>query len=240
MTGSGQAMARVSINFLVFALVACVQTRALASEIAPGGSGYIVALPSVRYVAKTETTPAASVAPDQELMLPLGGPSSGAKADFQAEEGSDCVGLRVGMFLTTGSDTAESDPLLCGALYHQSRRIGGAGDARPAWEIALGMVKAEKIGLLESRPITGEINVLFPLRGNPSARGYLVAGSGVLFEIVGDEMLGRTYYNYSGVVNLGGGATFAGGRYDLRLTYGRLLGSRGATGQAALTFGYAF
>ena len=209
---------------------------ALAEESAPAPT----VLPASEYSASVETTssPEGEVYPDFEHESPA--EVTGLLPDSPLDKSLDCAGIRMGLFLTSGGDAPPSTPLFHGALFHRSRMMSDELEARRVWELALGLVQSETIGGLQSYPVTGELNVLIPLRANPRAQGYLATGVGILFEVVTDELAGGTFYNYAGVMNVGAGTTFAKGRFDLRFMYGRLLGSPGADEQLGLTFGLAF
>ena len=146
--------------------------------------------------------------------------------------------MRAGVSLTGSGDYAdyETNPLF-GVYYRPGRSNGSKLD----YELALGFGGEEEEGGYESHTITGDLNVRFTLGdAGAKARGYLLSGLGGTVEPVVDLASGESYTNYAGMLNLGGGYSFGGGRFDTRLVYGVLLGSENVAGRARLTFGYGF
>ena len=176
-------------------------------------------------------------------------PPKDAEPEFPPERDEDRIvlpsserkrafGVRAGVTLPGSGDVADYDSNAMLGLYYRPRKLNGS---KLVWEFALGFGGSETSEEYDSRPITGDAQVLFPLGSSGRrTRGYLLTGIGTMIEFVEDTAGGTDYTNYVGVLDLGGGLAFGDGRYDARFTYGFYLGSDNLTGQALLALGYSF
>jgi len=146
-------------------------------------------------------------------------------------------GVRAGVTLPGSGDLADYDSNAMLGLYYRPRELNGS---KLVWEFALGFGGSETSEEYDSRPITGDAHLLFPLGSGGRTRGYLLTGIGTMIELVEDTSSAAEYTNYVGVLDLGGGLAFGDGRYDARFTYGFYLGSENLIGQALLALGYSF
>lgn len=153
-------------------------------------------------------------------------------------ERKSAFGVRTGVTLPGSGELADYDSNFVLGLYYRPRKLNGS---KLVWEFAVGFGGSETSEEYDSRPITGDAQVLFPLgSADRKTRGYLLTGLGTMIELVQDTAGGTDYTNYVGVLDLGGGLAFGDGRYEARFTYGFYLGSDNLTGQALLALGYSF
>jgi len=121
-------------------------------------------------------------------------------------------------------------------LYRVLRKGRG-----PSYEVGLDVTIArDEDGLYDSYLFFGRFDALFELtRREARWRGYLHCGLGMMMEIAVDLSSGCVYGNSAGALDLGAGAAFLDGLFDLRATYCGLLDSQNAKGLTLLVLGVA-
>ncbi len=146
-------------------------------------------------------------------------------------------GVRAGLLLPSSGDSAGYDSNFQFGVYYRPKKLNGA---KIVYEVTLDFGATETSGAYTSQPLTGDIDLIFPLgKGRGKTRGYLMSGLGGMMESVTETGTGNTYTNFAGLLNLGGGMVFSG-RLDARFLFAVLLGSENVVGRTSLSLGYGF
>ena len=253
-----QARQTVTVSLSSEGLAPGVEEGALVIE-APGAAGSPASIPvafeilkpapsaperaSVPAPPREETRERAARArrPREEKLPPL--PPLPALPPAPREEvpegpaGPGGFGVRLsGLFKVSGDVSYSGVAPMLGVSY--ARDLGESGAL--AVELAAELGGATTVGAYESEPFAGSVSLLWrPGDAERLARPYVAAGGGTFVERVTESSSGSAYTNNSGFLSLGGGLLL-GGRFDLRLTYELLPGSRNIDGLGRLAFGYLF